>query len=32
MDQIPNTFGKTPNGTEPNKLAIFAKYVRFAEL
>ena len=29
MDQIPNMFGKTPNGTEPDKLAVFAKYVPF---
>ena len=32
MDQLPNMFGKTPNGTEPDKLAVFAKYVPFSKL
>ena len=32
MDQIPNMFGKTPNGTEPDKLAVFAEYVPFSKL
>ena len=32
MDQTPNMFGKTPNGTEPDKLAVFAKYVLFSNL
>ena len=32
MDQIPNTFGKTPNGTGPEKLAVFAEYVPFSKL